>query len=242
MPASDIFAAVANPVRRQILELLHQRPLRAGEIAAHFDLNRPAISEHLQVLRNVGLVSDEIRGRERLYHLNGAPLQALQVWLAPFETYWRQRMQSLSAALDSGELNMTEPVTISLSQYIAHSPAKVWAALTTPELIAKWWAPGDVRPILGHQFILDMGEWGKQPCTVVTVEANHVFAYRYAPEMLDSTITWRVEAEGTGTRLHLDHTFHNPDLPMAKMAITGMGNGWPTVMGRIEPALSSVSV
>jgi uncharacterized protein YndB with AHSA1/START domain len=60
---------------------------------------------------------------------------------------------------------MIEPGTIHLEQYIDHPPAKVWKALTDPTLIARWWAPGDVRPIVGHRFTLDMGQpFGKQPC------------------------------------------------------------------------------
>lgn len=55
------------------------------EAAAESTLNRPAVSEHLQVLRNVGLVSEEIRGRQRIYYLNAPPLSEVRDWLHPFE-------------------------------------------------------------------------------------------------------------------------------------------------------------
>jgi DNA-binding transcriptional ArsR family regulator len=63
-------------------------PRPAGDIASEFDLNRPAVSEHLQVLRNVGLVSEEIRGRQHFYHLNPPGLSEVKEWLHPFEHYW----------------------------------------------------------------------------------------------------------------------------------------------------------
>lgn len=103
MPVNDIFGAVANPVRRRILELLLEESLAAGEIASRFELNRPAVSEHLQVLRNVGIVSEKVQGRQRIYHLNANSLQQIKEWLAPFEHYWQQRLIALNAALSEEE-------------------------------------------------------------------------------------------------------------------------------------------
>lgn len=69
---------------------------------------------------------------------------------------------------------------IELEHHYAHPPAAVWKALTTPDLHARWWAAGDVRPVVGHRFDLDMGRWGKQPCEVLAVEPErrlrHLFA------------------------------------------------------------------
>lgn len=79
----EVAAAIADPVRRRILELLRERVLLpAGEIASRFEISRPAVSRHLRVLREAGLVVDEIRGRERLYRLDVAPLLPLDAWLA----------------------------------------------------------------------------------------------------------------------------------------------------------------
>ena len=100
MPVTDVFGALANPVRRRILELLRERPRAAGEIAAAFELNRPAVSEHLQVLRNAGLVTEEARGRQRIYHLAPDALSEVGEWLQPFERYWRERMRALRETLD----------------------------------------------------------------------------------------------------------------------------------------------
>jgi DNA-binding transcriptional ArsR family regulator len=100
MRTDDVFSALANPIRRRILELLREEVLAAGEIAARFDLNRPAVSEHLQVLRSVNLVWEETRGRQRFYHLNAAVLAEVGEWLHPFERYWRQRIRALSDILN----------------------------------------------------------------------------------------------------------------------------------------------
>jgi len=103
MPVTDTFGALANPIRRRILELLRDGSRAAGDIASEFELNRPAVSEHLQVLRNVGLVSEEVRGRQRFYHLNAPPLSEVREWLHPFERYWQQRMRALNETLSKGK-------------------------------------------------------------------------------------------------------------------------------------------
>nr|WP_296073037.1 metalloregulator ArsR/SmtB family transcription factor [uncultured Actinoplanes sp.] len=95
MPDVDVFGALANPVRRQVLEALREGPLAAGELAGRFALSRPAVSEHLAVLRNAGLITEEPRGRHRYYHLAADPLAEVHDWLHPFERYWRGRLSAL---------------------------------------------------------------------------------------------------------------------------------------------------
>jgi DNA-binding transcriptional ArsR family regulator len=95
-----VFSALANPVRRRVLELLVEGPRTAGAIAEQFELSRPAVSEHLAVLRRAELVREEAAGRERHYHLNAGALVEVSEWLHPFERYWRERLRSLSDLLD----------------------------------------------------------------------------------------------------------------------------------------------
>ncbi|WP_331714389.1 ArsR/SmtB family transcription factor [Auraticoccus cholistanensis] len=77
----DVAQAVADPVRRRILVLLRPGPRPVHELVAEFDVSRPAISRHLRVLREAGLVVDEAHGRERRYRLQTAPLLELDRWL-----------------------------------------------------------------------------------------------------------------------------------------------------------------
>ncbi len=100
MNTDTTFAALSNPVRRRLLELLADRPRTAGQLAAEFDLSRSAVSEHLGVLRRASLVREQPRGRERVYRLDAAPLADINEWLHPFERYWREKLRSLSDVLD----------------------------------------------------------------------------------------------------------------------------------------------
>ena len=91
-----IFLALANPVRRQLLEILTRQQLSAGELSDRFELSRPTVAEHLKVLRDAGLVTDEPQGRRRIYRLTAEPLAELGEWLHPFEKFWRARLAELA--------------------------------------------------------------------------------------------------------------------------------------------------
>lgn len=92
----DLATAIADPVRRGILELLRDGGLLAGEIATRFDISRPAVSRHLRVLRESGLVVAEPRGRKRLYRLEVSALEPLAAWLASLrEGHWTSRLDAL---------------------------------------------------------------------------------------------------------------------------------------------------
>jgi DNA-binding transcriptional ArsR family regulator len=91
-----VFLALANPVRRELLEILFEQPLSAGELSERFELSRPAVAEHLKVLRDAGLVADQPRGRHRIYRLTAEPLAELGDWLHPFEKFWRARLAKLA--------------------------------------------------------------------------------------------------------------------------------------------------
>ncbi len=87
---SDVFRAVADPVRRAILDLLRQGDRSAGKIAEAFPLSRPAISRHLRLLRSIDLVMEIRKGRSRIYRLNSSPLTQLEEWLQPYGHFWQR--------------------------------------------------------------------------------------------------------------------------------------------------------
>lgn len=98
-----VFVALANPVRRELLEILAGRSLSAGQLSDRFELSRPAVAEHLKVLRDAGLVADEPQGRRRIYRLTAEPLAELGEWLHPFEKFWRARLAGLAEAAEGLE-------------------------------------------------------------------------------------------------------------------------------------------
>ncbi|MEU6882173.1 SRPBCC domain-containing protein [Streptomyces sp. NPDC046712] len=136
---------------------------------------------------------------------------------------------------------MTVNNTITCEKFLPHSPAAVWKALTDPDLHARWWAAGDVKPVVGHRFTLDMGNFGRQPCEVIEVDNERLLAYRFAEGSLDTTITWTLRPEAGGTRLVLTHADFDLDSPIGRQAYEGMGKGWPHVLERLEVAVGEAA-
>ncbi|MGA2552703.1 MAG: metalloregulator ArsR/SmtB family transcription factor [Burkholderiaceae bacterium] len=96
----DVFAAIGDPTRRKVLDMLVVDSLAAGEIAARFQVSRPAISQHLHVLRRANLVAVRRSGREHIYHLNPEPLHEVYDWIAHYSKFWSLKMGELGDYLD----------------------------------------------------------------------------------------------------------------------------------------------
>lgn len=94
--------ALADPTRRRIVELLAERDRSAGELAAQFSTSRPAVSRHLRVLREHGLVRARSEAQRRVYSLDPAPLAELDAWLARYRSFWAQRLDALDTELARG--------------------------------------------------------------------------------------------------------------------------------------------
>lgn len=96
---ADAFNAVAEPRRRQILDLLTAGELAVGDLVAGLGVAQPLVSKHLRVLREVGLVDVRDAGRQRLYRLNGQPLRPIYDWVRAYEDSWSERFGRLDAVL-----------------------------------------------------------------------------------------------------------------------------------------------
>ncbi len=97
---TDAFNAVAEPRRRQILDLLATGERPVNELVALLGLGQPQVSKHLRVLREVGLVDVREDGRLRWYRLNGHPLKAIHDWVATYERTWSERFDLLDVVLE----------------------------------------------------------------------------------------------------------------------------------------------
>ena len=96
----DPFNAIAEPKRRQILEVLGTHELSVNELVEELGWNQPMVSKHLGVLKEVGLVSERRVGRQRLYRVNAEQLKPIYEWVAPFERYWSERYDRLDEVLE----------------------------------------------------------------------------------------------------------------------------------------------
>jgi DNA-binding transcriptional ArsR family regulator len=98
----DAFAAVSDPTRRQVLDLLSRRERTAGELGGAFpSVTQPGVSRHLRVLREAGLVRVRKEGRQRVYALRSEGLAPLDAWISKYRGFWETELDALEAHLDA---------------------------------------------------------------------------------------------------------------------------------------------
>jgi DNA-binding transcriptional ArsR family regulator len=100
MKSEAVFQAVSDPTRRAILAMLAEGERSAGELQAPFPISQPAVSRHLRVLRQAGLVHERPDGRRRMYSLDARPLRDVYDWASHYERFWLDRLERFGAVLD----------------------------------------------------------------------------------------------------------------------------------------------
>jgi DNA-binding transcriptional ArsR family regulator len=99
-PVTDAFGAIAHPIRRRLVIELARGDKPVNELAATVPVSRPAVSQHLAVLRDVGLVTEQRRGRERRYHLHPERLDEVRKWMHTLDRFWETRLDRLARHLE----------------------------------------------------------------------------------------------------------------------------------------------
>ena len=154
-------AALAEPARRRVVDLLRERPHRAGELARAAGLSAPAMSRHLRALRATGLVEEshpEFDARVRIYRLRPEPMAQLKNWLDETERLWTQQLAAFKAHVEAG--SVTSRVIVSLR--VAATPERAFEVFTRD--IGVWWQPNDLfrfTPRSPGMIALEAGEGGR---------------------------------------------------------------------------------
>ena len=98
---TDLFEIIAEPSRRRVLDLLREQERTVGELVNALDMSQPAVSKHLRVLRDAGLVEARVDAQRRIYSLRPAPLADVDAWLDPYRKFWRGKLASLQRHIAS---------------------------------------------------------------------------------------------------------------------------------------------
>lgn len=142
-----------------------------------------------------------------------------------------------------------DPRAIRVDQFLAHPPSKVWKALTDPELIARWLMPNDFEPVVGHRFTMHTAPKpavrfnGVVHCEVLAIEQERLLRISWVDRGdngLDSTVTWRLEPEGRGTRLFVEHAGFDPDDPVQQLSRKIMDGGFAATLRRLDATVAAI--
>ena len=139
--------------------------------------------------------------------------------------------------------------TIAIDQFFPYPPARVWRALTDPDLLARWLMPNDFQLKVGHRFTFkgtpmpNVKFSGIVQCEVLTFEVERTLCYSWADHSgendLRSTVTWRLEPEGQGTHLFLEHGGFDPTHPLLQLSYQIMSGGWVRLMRQLGETLEA---
>jgi DNA-binding transcriptional ArsR family regulator/uncharacterized protein YndB with AHSA1/START domain len=235
---APLWRALADPTRRRILDLLRQRPLITGEIAAQFPVSRIAVMRHLEVLSEAGLVTSRKRGRERWHYLNAVPLQQLhRRWAEPAAAGFASALLRLAGTVEAEGRHMESnrpTIDVALDIEIAGTPAAVFAALTKD--VGGWWGHPFVTaratslaldPRLGGLFT-ERWDNGGQVIASVTGWAQDEHLQLTGPFHLGVAVgvaTFDLAGTGTGTGTVLRFSFRAIGVVDAEVG-DAMSRGW----------------
>lgn len=238
--------AIAEPNRRRILELVADDELTAGDISEHFDVTRPAISQHLTVLKQAGLIGERRQGTRRLYRVRPQGFAEAKLFL---EAMWDDRLWRLSRAatqpLTEKEAGIvTETVAVHREMFIAATPEVIWELLSDAEQATRW---------MGQSATFDLSPGGSYQIEVVPGQvAVGEYIHIDPPHQLAFTWGWEGDASvvptgstivmfdliptETGTLLTLTHR-ELPTFPSAG----SHSRGWSHYLERLATLASGGS-
>jgi DNA-binding transcriptional ArsR family regulator len=99
----DVFKAIADPTRREVLRLLAESERPISEITSHFSMSRTAVTKHLNILTEAELISGRKEGREKIYQLHPEPLTEVRQWLSYYEKFWENKLSMLRHVVEDNE-------------------------------------------------------------------------------------------------------------------------------------------
>lgn len=247
-----LFAALAEPNRMRIVELLNDAPRPVGEIAAALDLRQPQTTKHLQALERAGLVVMEPFGQRRIYALRRAPLRQLREWLAgfeadhPSESVLAQYRAAIAASpVSDYAFERTVPVPV----------ATVWQWWTSPELVRRWWHPAHfevvecvLRPVTDGELSIVLREGDgtvyRSAGRYLDVRAPRRLRFELSPLDAEGVALFGVDHRlqlsslAGGTRVDLRVHVSDPAAG-SEAAAAGVGLGWDQLLDNLVRAVDS---
>jgi len=256
----DVFRALADPCRRQLLDELNQRGGRTlSELCTGKRMSRQAVTKHLGVLEAAGLVTTVRRGREKLHYLNTAPIGDIaDRWISRYQRHRVEALADLRRALE--ESTMTTP-SFAYTTYIRTTPARCWQALTEPAFTRRYWQgiefetdweKGSTMTLrndrLGlriedpEQVVLESDPYRRLSYAWHSFTDEWARAYEFDDDFLArvrteprSRVTFEIEDLGDMVRLLVLHD----GFEAGSSVLEGISQGWPAILSSLKTMLET---
>ena len=213
-----LFRTLADPTRRAIFErLCREGEQTVGALTARAGVSQPAVSKHLGVLKQAGLVRDRHEGRQTHYSAQLGALAPLIDWTSQMAGFWQSRFdRSRRSAQKDGPMSntATETRSVVVEREIPYPPEKIWRALTQPHLIEEWLMKNDFKPVVDHRFNL-RARLGRRRLPGPGRRAEQDAVLHVGGLWLESVVTWTLTPTSTGTHLRMEQSGFRPDQQQA---------------------------
>jgi DNA-binding transcriptional ArsR family regulator/uncharacterized protein YndB with AHSA1/START domain len=256
-PPVDVFRALADPSRRQLLDRLNRRNgQNLRELSDGLDMARQSVSKHLAILEAANLVTTVRQGREKLHYLNAVPINEIaERWIHRYDRGRVRALSDLKRALEDPPMEKPQFV---YTTYIRTTPEQLWRALTEPSFTRRWWQTtfdtdwevGSPMTWDNHGIVIADPEQ-----VVLESDPYRRLAYRwhtFTPELNDrlqladdrfarlagerrSRVAFDIEPAGETVRLTVTHDDFEP----GSTAATMVRNGWPVFLSSLKTLLET---
>jgi DNA-binding transcriptional ArsR family regulator/uncharacterized protein YndB with AHSA1/START domain len=252
-----VFKALADATRRRLLDNLNARGGQTlRELCAESGMTRQAVTKHLAVLESAGVVTTVWRGREKLHHLNAAPINEIaERWINRYDRERVHALADLKHALEDGPMSKPEFVYVN---YIKTTPEKLWQALTDPaftrrywgvELESDWtkgapvtWRENGAEMRDPEQVVLVCDPYRRLSYTWHTFTPEWAKAHHVSDEALAelvkerrSKVTFDIEPADSAVRLTVTHDDFEP----GSAILEDVSQGWPQIVSSLKTLLES---
>ncbi|MDX3191431.1 metalloregulator ArsR/SmtB family transcription factor [Streptomyces sp. MN03-5084-2B] len=251
----EVFKALADPSRRQLLDVLNERNGQTlRELCAGLEMARQSVSKHLAVLESAGLITTTWRGREKLHHLDAGPINAIaERWMTRYDRRRAGALADLKRALESAPMN-----DFAYTTYINTTPEKLWQALTDPAFTSEYWgvsfetdwkkgspmtwAERGAKTSDPEQVVLESEPHRRLSYTWHTFTAEWAKANDIDEETLEklqresrSKVTFTIEQHGEMVKLTVLHDGFDADSTTREMC----SRGWPALLSSLKTLLET---
>ncbi|TYK43007.1 ArsR/SmtB family transcription factor [Actinomadura decatromicini] len=252
----EVFKALADPSRRRLLDGLNTRNGQTlRELCAGLDMTRQSVSKHLAVLEAAGLVTTSRRGREKLHHLDAAPINAIaDRWMSRYDRQRASALADLKTALEEEHDAMTDSEFV-YTTYIKTTPERLWQALTDPAFTRRYWGVAfetDWKPGSTITWVEDGATTADPEQVVLEAEPGRRLSYTwhtFTPEWAKavgvdeetraallaeprSKVTFEIEPAGETVKLTVVHEGGETLLGMSR-------HGWPQLLSGLKTLLET---
>lgn len=245
MNEDKVFKALADPHRRQLLDLLFERDGRTlSELESQFEMTRFGVMKHLELLEEAGLITTQKSGREKHHFLNPIPIQLVyDRWVSKYAQFWTRSLVDFKLVLEESSMSFLPNHVFQI--FIRATPERIWEAITNGEMTRKYYFETGVQSSWEHgasyQYVYEDGNVMIQG-EILEIDPPHklvtTFKPMWIPNASTSKVVWEITPMGPTCRVTVTHN----EIPVDNPLPAGIKEGWAQILSGLKTLIETGEV